>query len=142
MEKLEHSTLGEHYIVEASGCNPEVIGDIQKVQKILVEAAQRARVTIWNISFHRFPPNGVSGVIVIAESHISIHTWPEVGYAAIDIYTCGDNALPEEAVNYAIKEFGATHVHITEITRGIDDGDRIFYHTITTWEEATKEKFL
>ncbi len=142
MEKLEHSTLGEHYIVEASGCNPEVIGDIQKVQKILVEAAERARVTIWTISFHRFPPNGVSGVIVIAESHISIHTWPEVGYAAIDIYTCGDNALPEEAVNYAIKGFGATHVHITEITRGIDDGDKIFYHTITTWEEAAKEKSL
>ncbi len=138
MKELEHTTLGDHYIVEASGCNPEIIGNIQRVQEILVEAAARAKVTIWNISFHRFPPNGVSGVIVIAESHISIHTWPEVGYAAIDIYTCGDSTLPEEAVKYAIKGFGATHVHVTEITRGIHDGDKIFYHTITTWEEAHK----
>lgn len=140
MEKLEHSTLGEHYIVEASGCDPEVIGNIQRVQEILLKAAEKARVTIWTTSFHRFPPNGVSGVIVIAESHISIHTWPEVGYAALDIYTCGDNTLPQAAVDYAVKEFGAKHVHITEITRGIDDGDGIFYHTITTWEEVTKEK--
>ncbi len=139
MKELVHTTVGEHYIVEASGCNPEIIGNIQKVQDILTKAAEKARVTIWTISFHRFPPSGVSGVIVIAESHISIHTWPEVGYAAIDIYTCGDNALPEHAVEYAVKEFGATHVHITEVIRGVHDGDKVFYHTITTWEEIQKK---
>jgi len=137
-KELEHTTIGEHYIVEASGCDPEIIGDVEKVQDILVEAAKEANVQIWSVSFHRFAPNGVSGVIVIAESHISIHTWPEVGYAAIDIYTCGDNALPEKAVNFAVKAFKAKHVHITELTRGVHDGDHIYYHTLTTWEEIGK----
>ncbi len=136
---LEHTTIGEHYIVEASGCDPEIIGNVEKVQQILIEAAKEANVQIWSVSFHRFYPNGVSGVVVIAESHISIHTWPEVGYAAIDIYTCGDNALPEKAVEYAVERFKASHVHITELTRGVHDGDNIFYHTLTTWEERPKE---
>lgn len=128
-------TIGEHYIVEASGCNPEIIGDIERVQHILVKAAEKANVQVWAVSFHRFPPNGVSGVIVISESHLSIHTWPEYGYAALDIYTCGEHAKPEEAVNYILEEFKATSVHISEITRGIDEGDQVYYHSIITWEE-------
>ncbi len=128
-------TIGEHYIVEASGCNPEIIGDIERVQHILVKAAEKANVQVWAVSFHRFPPNGVSGVIVISESHLSIHTWPEYKYAALDIYTCGEHAKPEEAVNYILEEFKATSVHISEITRGIDEGDQVYYHSIITWEE-------
>ncbi|MEO0262333.1 MAG: adenosylmethionine decarboxylase [candidate division WOR-3 bacterium] len=128
-------TIGEHYIVEASGCNSEIIGDIERVQHILVKAAEKANVQVWAVSFHRFPPNGVSGVIVISESHLSIHTWPEYGYAALDIYTCGEHANPEEAVNYILEEFKATSVHISEITRGIDEGDQVYYHSIITWEE-------
>ncbi|RKZ22356.1 adenosylmethionine decarboxylase [bacterium] len=131
----KHKTIGEHYIVEASGCNPEVIGSVDKVQDILVKAAELAKVQVWAISFHRFPPHGVSGVVVISESHLSVHTWPEEGYAALDIYTCGENSKPEEALRYAIKEFGAKEVHITELTRGLDEGDRQFYHSIVTWEE-------
>ena len=131
----KHKTIGEHYIVEASGCNPEVIGSVDKVQDILVKAAELAKVQVWAISVHRFPPHGVSGVVVISESHLSVHTWPEEGYAALDIYTCGENSKPEEALRYAIKEFGAKEVHITELTRGLDEGDRQFYHSIVTWEE-------
>ena len=128
-------TVGEHYIVEASGCNPEIIGDIERVQHILVKAAEKANVKVWAVSFHRFPPNGVSGVIVISESHLSIHTWPEYRYAALDIYTCGEYSKPEEAVNYILEEFEATSVHISEITRGIDEGDQVYYHSVITWEE-------
>lgn len=136
MEKPFHSTLGEHYIVEGSGCDPEVIGSIERVQEVLNKAAEVANVHVWATSFHRFPPNGVSGVVVISESHISVHTWPEFGYVALDIYTCGEESRPEEAVKYALQAFGARNVHITEITRGLDDGDRVFYHSIITWEEA------
>lgn len=127
--------IGEHYIVEASGCDPEIIGNVEKMQDILVKAAQKANVKIWAVSFHRFPPNGVSGVIVISESHISIHTWPEHRYVALDIYTCGEYSNPEEAVNYALQQFRAENVHISEITRGIEEGDKLFYHSIITWEE-------
>lgn len=135
---LEHTTRGEHYIVELSGCDPSIIGNVARVQEIMVEAAEQAHAQVWAVSFHRFPPNGVSGVVVISESHLSIHTWPEVGYAALDIYTCGAHALPEKAVEYASRILGATSMHITEVTRGLDDGDHIFYHSIITWEEDVK----
>jgi len=128
--------VGHHYIVEASGCTPEVIGSVERVEQILVRAAEAARVQVWAISFHRFNPNGVSGVVVISESHLSVHTWPELRYVALDIFTCGNEAKPEAAVEYALKEFGATSVHITEVTRGLEEGDRVFFHSIVTWEET------
>lgn len=128
-------TIGHHYIAEASGCTPAIIGKVEAVEQILVRAAEIAGVQVWSISFHRFNPNGVSGVVVISESHLSVHTWPEYGYAALDIFTCGDTAKPEKAVEWALRQFGATNVHITEVTRGLDEGDRVFFHSIVTWEE-------
>lgn len=128
--------VGHHYIAEASGCNPEIIGRVETVEQILVRAAEVAGVTVWSISFHRFNPYGVSGVVVISESHLSVHTWPEFGYVALDIFTCGSDAKPEAAVEYALKEFGANSMHITEVTRGLEEGDRQFYHSIVTWEET------
>ena len=135
MKKQEHSPIGHHYIAEASGCDPDIIGSVEKVQQILVKAAEIAGAHVWAVSFSRFPPHGVSGVVVISESHISTHTWPEYCYGALDIYTCGNSGDPEKAIAYAVKAFGATSSHITEITRGIDEGDQIFYHSFVTWEE-------
>ncbi len=129
------SPKGYHFIVEASGCG-EIIGNVQEMQKILVEAARQANTQVWSVSFHCFPPNGVSGVVVISESHLSIHTWPEENYMALDIYTCGEQSLPEVAVKYVIEQVKSTHTHITEITRGLnDDGEKEFYHSFITWEE-------
>lgn len=133
-------TLGQHYIVEASGCDPEIISSVSKVEEILVKAAEKARVQIWSISFHRFHPHGVSGVVVISESHLSVHTWPEYGYVALDIYTCGEESEPEEAVEYALEMFRASSVHVTEISRGLQEGDNIFFHSIVTWEEEIEQK--
>jgi len=127
--------VGHHYIVEASGCDPEVIGKVEEVEQILVRAAEAAKVQVWSISFHRFNPGGVSGVVVISESHLSVHTWPELRYVALDIFTCGGEARPEDAVKLALKEFGATNVHITEVTRGLEEGDKSYFHSIVTWEE-------
>jgi len=130
-----HESIGHHYIVEASGCDPDIISDVGKVQRILVRAAELAGATVWAVSFSKFPPQGVSGVVVISESHVSIHTWPEYGYGAIDIYTCGSHVDPEKAIEYAVEAFKASSSHITEITRGIEEGDRLFYHSFVTWEE-------
>ncbi|HID31781.1 MAG TPA: adenosylmethionine decarboxylase [bacterium (Candidatus Stahlbacteria)] len=138
--KKGHNSVGHHYIVEASGCDPKVIGSVEKVQKILIKAAEAAKAHIWSISFHRFHPKGVSGVVVISESHLSVHTWPELGYVALDIYTCGEESEPEAAVGFALKEFGAEELHITEMTRGLDEGDKIFFHSIITWEEDLFKK--
>jgi S-adenosylmethionine decarboxylase len=139
MAKEIHETIGHHYIVEASGCDPKIIGSVEKVQQILVKAAEIAGAQVWSISFSRFPPQGVSGVVVISESHISTHTWPEYGYVALDIYTCGKNVDPEKAVVFAVEAFESSTSHITEITRGIDEGDSIYYHSFITWEEDSKK---
>ena len=134
-EKKQHETLGHHYIVEASGCDPDIIGSVAKVQQILVKAAEISGATVWAVSFNRLPPSGVSGVVVISESHISTHTWPEYGYGALDFYTCGDAVDPEKGMIYAVEAFGASTSHITEITRGLDEGDRVYFHSFITWEE-------
>ena len=133
------SPKGFHFIVEASGCGP-VITNVERLQEILVEAAKRANTQVWSVSFHRFPPEGVSGVVVISESHLSIHTWPEFGYMALDIFTCGEASRPQVAVDYVLDQIGAAHTHITEITRGLDDGDREYYHSFVTWEEVLRKK--
>jgi len=133
-EKI-HKAIGHHYIVEASGCDPEIISSVEKVQQILVKAAEIAGAQVWSVSFSKFFPHGVSGVVVISESHISSHTWPEFGYGAMDFYTCGESVNPEKGLNYAVEAFGASSAHITEITRGLEEGDREFYHSFVTWEE-------
>src|SRR2546422_11269777 len=104
-------TIGHHYIAEASGCKPDVIGKVEAVERILARAAEVAGVQVWSISFHRVDPNGVSGVVVISESHMSLHTWPEVGYIALDVFTFGDAAKPEKVVPRALQEFGDTNAH-------------------------------
>ena len=120
--------------MEVSGCD-DTITNVPKLQDILVEAAKRAHAQVWSVSFNKFPPNGVSGVVVISESHLSVHTWPEVDYMALDIYTCGAHTEPMIAVNYVLEQVHAKHIHITEITRGLDDNDENFYHSFITWEE-------
>ena len=132
------SPQGVHFIVEASGCG-DVISNVSKLQDILVEAARQAHTQVWAVSFNLFPPNGVSGVVVISESHLAVHTWPEVNYMALDIYTCGAKSMPFKAVEYVLKEVGAKRSHITEISRGLDDNDQIFYHSFITWEEILRK---
>lgn len=85
----------------------------------MVSAAKEAKATIVDVSFHEFNPFGISGVVVIAESHLTIHTWPEYDYAAVDIFTCGDVIKPEVAASYLIKEFGSKNPSIVEMKRGI-----------------------
>jgi len=88
------NALGRHILVEYYDCNLELLNDVEFVERIFVEAAEKAKATIVKSVFHKFSPHGVSGVVVIAESHIAIHSWPEYGYAAVDIFTCGNSIDP------------------------------------------------
>jgi len=85
----------------------------------MVNAALEAGAEVREFVFHKFSPQGVSGVVVISESHLAIHTWPELGYAAVDVFTCGDRVDPWDACNFLTEGFGATHVATKEITRGL-----------------------
>ena len=88
----------------------------------MVEAAKRAEATIIDVVFHEFNPFGISGVVVIAESHLSIHTWPEHRYAAVDIFSCGETLKPAEAANYLVEQFGASRASCVEVKRGVFPG--------------------
>ncbi len=111
--------LGTHLLVELKDCNPAILKNLDEVRDALVSAAKKARATIVDISFHEFNPFGISGMVVIAESHLSIHTWPEYSYAAVDIFTCGDTIKPEVAAAYLIERFESRSPSIVEIKRGI-----------------------
>ncbi len=117
------NALGKHLLLELKGCDRDVLNDLGFLKGILLAAASEAGATVMGESFHKFNPHGVSGVVIIAESHLFIHTWPEYGYAAVDIFTCGDSVQPEKAAQKLIRELGAKSHSILEIQRGILDAE-------------------
>lgn len=111
--------LGRHVLAEVYGCPFDVLNDVKKVEEIMVTAALEAGAEVREVVFHKFSPQGVSGVVVISESHLAIHTWPELGYAAVDVFTCGDRVNPWDACNFIKEKFQAEYMEANEIKRGI-----------------------
>jgi len=111
--------LGNQLIAELHGCDPQTIDSVQQVERIFVEAAEKAKATVIDFKFHRFSPHGVSGAVIIKESHFTVHTWPEYGYCAVDIFTCGDQTDNSAALNAIKKGLRAEQISITEIRRGL-----------------------
>ncbi len=113
------NALGRHLLVELNDCDREVLNDLDLLRDAMLTAAIRCGAVILGDSFHRFSPQGVSGVVVIAESHLSVHTWPEYGYAAVDVFTCGTTVNPQTAAEVLIERLGSKNHSITEIPRGV-----------------------
>ena len=114
-------TMGRHIIADLSGCDAALISSVSFVQQTLEEAVVKAKATIISSVFHQFSPTGVSGIILLSESHCSIHTWPdeEIPYAAIDVYTCGEDVFPQVACDYIADRLKASSMQITSLERGI-----------------------
>ena len=123
--------LGRHIVCELSGCDPETLTDVDSIHAMMVAAAKAAHATIRESAFHRFEPQGVSGTVILAESHLSIHTWPEKGYAAMDFYTCGDHTDPWLACEHAASVLNAKSILTTEFKRGIEKSDGEFTHVMS-----------
>jgi S-adenosylmethionine decarboxylase proenzyme len=96
-----------------------MLNDLHYLRKAMLDAAVICGAVVLGDSFHRFSPQGVSGVVVIAESHLSVHTWPEYGYAAVDIFTCGTTVEPRKAAEVLIEKLGSKNPSLTEVQRGI-----------------------
>lgn len=111
-------TRGRHLLLELSGCGALCLNDRELVGAALREAARAAGATIVSESLHGFSPHGLTGILLLAESHISIHTWPEAGYAAVDLYTCGD-CRPERSVEVIARRLGAQRVEVMWVDRGL-----------------------
>lgn len=110
-------TLGQHYIIELVGCKESRLKNAARVEEGLLQGAHASNATIIGSHFHQFAPHGVSGIILIAESHFTIHTWPEDKYAAVDFFTCGE-MVPERAIDVFEEFFGADEVRVEIIERG------------------------
>ncbi len=113
------NALGRHLLVELNDCDREVLNDLDLIRDAMLTAAIKCGAVVLGDSFHRFSPQGVSGVVVIAESHLSVHTWPEYGYAAVDVFTCGSAVDPQKAAEVIIEKLGSKHHSLTEIKRGV-----------------------
>ena len=111
--------LGRHLLLELFDCDAEALNSLETVKTSMVEAAKRAQATIVDVVFHEFNPFGISGVVVIAESHLAIHTWPEYRYAAVDVFSCGDVLQPQTAADYLVEQLGAARASVVELQRGI-----------------------
>ena len=128
--------LGTHLLVELRECNAKILSNLKEVQTALINAAKIAEATIVEVAFHEFNPFGISGMIIIAESHLSIHTWPEYKYAAIDIFTCGNTIKPEKAVSYLIEKFQSKNPSVVELKRGISPTNENLPHKISLGQDS------
>ena len=115
------NALGKHLLLELNDCDRTLLNDIDIIKSIMLAAANEAGATVLGESFHQFSPQGVSGVIIIAESHLSIHTWPEHGYAGADIFTCGTTVQPEKAAEVIIARMKPRTHSIILMHRGMID---------------------
>jgi S-adenosylmethionine decarboxylase len=112
--------LGTQVVLDLYECETGHLDDIAWVKKTLVEAARAAGATVVETVFHKFAPCGISGVVVIAESHLAIHIWPEHRYAAVDVFTCGDSVQMDVATSLLAREFRSKRPVQRCFTRGDD----------------------
>lgn len=110
--------LGNHVLIELYECDCEYLNNTEFIGNEMNKAAKLSGATIISSNFHSFEPHGVSGVVIIAESHLTIHTWPEYGYAAVDLFTCGDSVDPWKAFSHLKESLKAGHTSTIEMKRG------------------------
>lgn len=121
MTLTDSKSLGKHLLIDFYGCNRNILSNTQKVRDLLLEVARISKVTIVTDVFHTFNPHGVSGVVVIAESHLAVHTWPEHRCASVDVFTCNERISLETIVSHLKHHFSATRVVTAQYARGMMD---------------------
>ncbi|NLY43354.1 MAG: S-adenosylmethionine decarboxylase proenzyme [Clostridiaceae bacterium] len=118
------NTYSRHCIMELWECNSEFLDNRELVERVMVEAALEAGAEVREVAFHKFAPQGVSGVVIISESHLAIHTFPEHGYASIDVFTCGERIDPQVAAELIAKKLGSKRIYQVNLERGM--GEMVF----------------
>jgi len=109
-----------HILFTLKGCNVELMEDIDYMRLMLYNAAKECNSTLLNLSVHKFEPQGFTGIAMLAESHISIHTWPEKSMAVCDAFTCGDHTTPENGVEYMKEMLQASNIISREFVRPLE----------------------
>ena len=109
--------MGRHFLIDYGGCDSDVLADRFRVERAMLGAARAMGASVVKSVFHSFNPLGISGVIVIKESHLAVHTWPEHGFASVDFYTCGSAVDPRKAVRFLGRKFGAKKSRVKVFAR-------------------------
>ena len=115
---MTKQALGYHYFFEFYDCPFQKLSKVKPIREAMLEAAEKSGASIVNDVFHQFSPHGVSGVVVIKESHLSIHTWPEHGYAAVDFFTCSLSTQPKNAMQHLAVKLGSARSEMKFFERG------------------------
>ncbi|TDX52694.1 adenosylmethionine decarboxylase [Orenia marismortui] len=123
---MKSEELGRHILVEFYNCNSGILRDHKQIEEYMKQAALEAKATIVESVFHHFNPWGVSGAVIISESHLTIHTWPEYNYAAVDLFTCGGEVDPWSGFDYLAEKLESEKTETTEVARGSFDKIRNF----------------
>lgn len=129
-------TYGRHILVEFFGCDGEILDNISQIENVMRDAVKASGATEVGCVFHKFQPKGASGVLVLSESHISIHTWPDVGYASVDFYTCGD-CDPHAGVPVLLDGFKGASYEMIFVERGQEGKDT----SMTVADHCSHSKF-
>jgi S-adenosylmethionine decarboxylase len=119
------AALGKHILIELNDCNKDLLNDIEYLRVSLSDVARLIGATVIKDTFYQFTPQGVSGVVIIAESHLSIHTWPEYNFAAVDVFTCGDVIEPKNAVKPLAERLKARSTTYIEVKRGVQAENKV-----------------
>lgn len=116
--------LGTHLIVDLYDCSSEALDDLEGVRRAMIEAAEEMDATVVTDEFHRFEPHGISGTVVISESHLTIHSWPEHAFAAIDVFSCADHVDTDCAIEVVEGAFSPERIEVERLARGAEVVDR------------------
>jgi S-adenosylmethionine decarboxylase len=125
---MEFSTFGRHVAVDAWGVDFSLLNDCKKLEDILVKGAEVCGATVLSVQSQQFEPQGATVLVMLSESHISIHTYPEKGFAALDCYTCGETVDPQEAINYVLDFLQPKRFYPKMLKRGTGPIDVVDNH--------------
>lgn len=118
---MEYSTFGRHVAVDTWGVDFELLNSAEFLQAQMVEAAENCGATVLSVQAKQFEPQGATVLVLLSESHLSIHTYPEKGFAAMDCYTCGETVDPQLAIDYMLSVLKPKTVHAKKLVRGMGE---------------------
>lgn len=116
----EYSTFGRHVAVDTWGVDFNILNDGEYLKNRMIEAAEKSGATVLSVQYKQFDPQGATVLVLLSESHLSIHTYPEKGFAALDCYTCGDTVDPQVAIDYLLEIFKPQRIFDKMLKRGME----------------------
>ncbi|MNI21746.1 S-adenosylmethionine decarboxylase proenzyme precursor [compost metagenome] len=118
---MEYSTFGRHVAVDTWGADFELLNSAEWLQAQMVEAAEACGATVLSVQAKQFDPQGATVLVLLSESHLSIHTYPERGFAALDCYTCGETVDPQLAIDFMVSVLKPDKIYAKKLVRGIGE---------------------